>query len=80
MIVRVISSAALVKPSGCGIDEPCAVQLLDALGNRNLREWLCAQLAPAFVVDDLPHDISVCDLSNLRNHVVLVLTQVTMLV
>lgn len=53
MIVRIISSTALVIPSRRGIDKSCAVQLLNALGNRDFRERLCAQLTPALVVDDL---------------------------
>lgn len=61
LVVRIVSSTALIIPPSRGIDEPSAIQLLDSLGNRNLWEWLCAQLAPAFVVDDL--SISLVSLS-----------------
>lgn len=80
MVIRVIAGATLIIPAGSRIYEPRPIQLPYALIDSHFREWLCTQLAPPFIVDDLFVVVS----SNVYSCVVvettwdIKLTQVTM--
>lgn len=53
VVIRVITGTTLIIPASSRIYESRPIQFPDALSDADFREWLCTQLAPSFVINDL---------------------------